>query len=239
VSFTAASIIKIPIMVSVYLRLGEQPDQEIVNLLAEMIEISANDPADWLMERVIDQTLGPLEVTNDMRSLGLENTFLAGHFRLGSPLLVRFETPANTREDVNIDPDPYNQTTLTDIGSLLVDLYQCAETGGGALVAIFGDLITQSECQDMVTWLTRNKMPSLLEAGIPEGTRIAHKHGWITDANGVINEIGDAGIVYTPSGDYVLVIFFHHPVQLVWGPVSTIIGDLSKAVYNYYNIPTE
>ena len=113
------------------------PNPEAINLINGMIEESGNDPADWLMEQFIDPFRGPLEVSNDMDALGLENTFLAGHFRLGSPLLVRFETPANSREDVSTDPDDYNQTTLSDIGMLLEDIYQCAQTGGGALVAVF------------------------------------------------------------------------------------------------------
>jgi beta-lactamase class A len=237
VSFTAASIIKIPIMMSVYRRIGDNPNAEVLRLLSEMIEKSGNDPADWLMEQVIDPDLGPIEITDDLRSLGLESTFLAGYFRLGSPLLIRYETPGNSRPDVSTDPDPYNQTTLTDIGMLLADLYQCAQDGGGTLTAVFPEEINQAECQDMIELLTRNKIGVLIEAGVPGGTRVAHKHGWVSDANGVINTIADAGIVFTPSGDYVLVIFFYHPVQTVFEPVSRTIANLSAAIYNYYNLP--
>jgi hypothetical protein len=208
-----------------------------LNLISGMIVDSGNDPADWLMEQVIDSSRGPLEVTEDMRALGLESTFLAGHFRLGSPLLAVYDTPGNTRPDLNTDPDLYNQTTLTEIGMLLADIYQCADTGGGALLAVFPGQITRAECQEMIDALALNQIAVLLEAGAPDGTRIAHKHGWVTDpATGVIQTMGDAGIVFTPSGDYVLAIFFHHPVQLVWEPISTLIGDLAQAVYNYYNL---
>jgi len=81
-----------------------------------------------------------------------------------------------------------------------------------------------------------NKLPVLLTGGIPEGTRIAHKHGWVS-VNGIINTIGDAGIIYSPGGDYILVVFLYHPVQLVWDPASKLVADLSRAVYNYYNLP--
>jgi hypothetical protein len=73
---------------------------------------------------------------------------------------------------------------------------------------------------------------------VPEGTQIAHKHGWVS-TNGIINTIGDAGVIYTPGGNYVLVAFLHHPDQLVWEPSSKLIADLSRAVYNYYNIPSQ
>ena len=237
--FSGSSIIKIPIVISAYRRLGEDPNAEALNLLNGMIEESGNDPADWLMEQFIDPTRGPLVVTEDIRALGLENTFLAGHFRVGSPLMAVITTPANSRTDLDTDPDVYNQTTTSDMGMLLADLYQCAQTGGGTLIAVFPGEITQQECQDMIDLLTRNHTPFLIEAGAPDGTRIGHKHGWVTDNSGAIRTIGDAGIVYTPSGNYVLVIYFYHPIQLVWDPSADLFGDLAKVVYNYYNLPSQ
>ena len=236
IAFTASSIIKIPIMVSAYRRISDDPGEETKKLLQDMITASGNEAADWLMDRVIDPTRGPLVVTEDMQTLGLQNTFLAGKFTLGSPLLANIRTPANQRTDVNTDPDIYSQTTPSDIGMLLADLYQCAQSGGGTLPAIFAGEITPAECQEMINLLVANKLPVLLTAGIPEGTRIAHKHGWVT-YNGVINAIGDAGIIYSPGGNYVLAVFLHHPVQLVWDPASLLISELSRAVYNYFNLP--
>lgn len=237
VAFTTASIIKIPILVSVYRRLDTVPDQETTNLIEKMIIESGNETADWLMQRIIDSYRAPLILSEDLKAIGLENTFLAGHFYLGAPILDKFETPANQREDINTNPDPYNQTTPSDIGMLLEDLYLCAEKSGGSLIAAFPGKITKEECQSMITYLTKNKMPSLLEAGIPDGTQIAHKHGWVTN-NGVINLLGDAGIIYTPGGDYILAIFFYHPDQLIWDSASSLMGQLSRAVYNFYNLPS-
>ncbi|MEW6718382.1 MAG: serine hydrolase [Chloroflexota bacterium] len=237
VAFTAASTIKIPIMISVYRRLDQTADAETLKLLGDMIEQSGNDPADWLMEMVIDPVRGPLDVTQDMQTLGLDNTFLAGFFHLGAPLLELYTTPANQRSDLDTDPDVYSQTTISDLGTILVDIYQCANTGGGALVAVFPNEITQAECQKMVAFLSRNLTGVLIEAGVPEGTQVAHKHGWVVDLFGVIRTIGDAAIVYTPGGNYVLVIFLQHPQQLIWEPTSQLVADLSRAVYNYFNLP--
>ena len=234
IAFTAASIIKVPIMVSIFRRIGDAPDAETMKLLEEMIEKSGNDPADWVMERVIDRTSAPLEVTADMQALGLDNTFLAGQFYPGATLLYRYDTPANQRTDVNTDPDVYNQTTPAEMGMLLEDIYQCNQSGGGALMVVFPGEITQTECQTMINSLTRNKLPELITKGLPEGTRIAHKHGWVTYF-GVMNTLGDAAIVYTPGGNYILVIFLHQPEQLVWEPASDLVAELSRAVYNFYN----
>jgi beta-lactamase class A len=237
VAFTSASITKIPIMVSAFRRLEENPDSETLRLIEEMIEKSGNDPADWLMERVIDPFSAPLDVTADMKTLGLENTFLAGQFYPGAPLLAAIQTPANQRSDIDTDPDIYNQTTPSDMGMLLEDIYQCAQSGGGNILAVFPEEFTQAECQSMIKFLGGNKIGLLIEAGVPDGTPVAHKHGWVTYL-GVMNTLGDAGIVYTPGGNYILAIFIHHPDQVIWDPASELVATLSEAAYNYFNQTT-
>jgi len=178
-----------------------------------------------------------------MKKIGLENTFLAGFFcsaEFPCPLLERINTPANQRNDVFTDPDLFNQTTPSDAGMLLGDIYQCAESGGGALIAAYPDKITSEVCQQMISYLASDKIGVLIEAGVPEGTQVAHKHGWISDpSSGVIKNISDAAIVYTPGGNYVLVMYAYHPVQTVWEPVSALFAQMSQAVYNFYNIPTQ
>lgn len=237
ISFTAASTMKIPIMVSTFRRVDEPAPAEVTSLLESMIELSENDPADRLMEVVIDQRLGPLEVTGDLQEMGFRNTFLGGYFYPGAPLLRRFDTPANQRTDINTRPDTYNQTTPMEIGTLLNDIYQCAANGGGTLAAVFPGEITQSECRLMISLLARNRIAVLIEAGLPEGTQVAHKHGWITDpADGLIHTMSDAGIVYTPGGNFVLVIYLYHPTQLLFNPANELIANLAQAVYNYYNL---
>jgi len=238
VSFTAASTIKIPILISLFSRLDEQPNDATRELLNEMIVQSFNEPADLLMEGIIDSDRAPLAITDDLRKLGIENTFLAGQFYSGAPLLANIQTPSRERTDVFTDPDVYNIATPSDLGTLLSDLYQCADSGGGALVAVFQADITQAECQDMINLLSLNKIGVLLEAGVPEGTRVAHKHGWVTNfTTGVINTMGDAGLVFTPTGDYVLVIFLYQPVQLIYDPAAELFAQLGEAIYNYYTLP--
>jgi beta-lactamase class A len=235
IAFTASSTIKIPILVSVYNNLGPSLDQSTQDLVLEMITKSENPASDALMHK-IDDVRGPLIVANDMKTLGLQNTFLAGYFYDGAPLLQRFETPANQRIDVSTNPDAYNQITPSDIGSLLADLYQCAQNNGGGLVAAFPAKMNQAVCQQIIEDLKKDKIGVLIEAGLPEGTQIAHKHGWISGPSGIIQNISDAAIVYTPGGNYVLTIYVYHPIQAVWEPISGMIAQISQAVYNYYNL---
>lgn len=240
IAFTASSTIKIPIMLSVYKDLGPDLDKETQDLITEMITKSENPASDALM-RKIDPVKGPLIVSADMKAIGLDNTFLAGFFcspQDPCPQLQVFNTPANSRTDVQTDPDSYNQTTTSDIGALLADLYECSEHGGGALVAAFPGKITQKICQDIIGYLKRDKIGSLIEAGVPDGTQIAHKHGWIS-TDGVIKNFSDAAIVYSPGGNYVLVIYAYHPIQAVFQPVSNMYAEISQVVYNYFNLHSQ
>ncbi len=239
IAFTAASTMKIPIMVSVFRRISEPTPPEIGDMITLMIERSENGPADSLMQRVMDTNLGPLQVTDDLNAMGLENTFLAGYFYVGAPLLRRIETPANSRTDIDTDPDAYDQTTPSDLGMLLDDIYQCTDNGGGTLAAVFPGEVSQSECKSMVQYLISNEIAVLIKAGLPEGTQIAHKHGWILDGDGLLHTMGDAGIVYTPGGNYVLAVFLYHPVQLIFDPANVMVSDLSRAVYNYFNLNSQ
>ena len=234
--FSAASTIKIPIMTSVFRRLGEPTPQAAADLMKQMVDRSENPPADSLMEIYLDPNIGPIIITQDMQEIGLQNTFLAGHFYLGAPLLQRYSTPANQRLDYTTDPDVYNQTTTADMGMLLDDIYQCAQTGGGTFSAVFGDDITQSECQLMITYLTQNKIAVLLQAGLPDGTNFGHKHGWTTEMDGLIHTILDAGIVFSPNGNYIVVIAMYQPTQLIFDVANLLSAQISTAIYNYFNI---
>jgi len=235
VAFTAASSIKIPIMISTFARVSEPVPDEIQNNLQKMISVSENEPADWLMQNVLGGNLGPVEVTEDIRNLGLENTFLAGFFFMGAPLLQRIETPANSRVDVNLNPDVYNQTVPKDMGMLLEAIFQCSENGSGLLIDRFAGQITRHECQQMVDLLKSDKLPYLITAGLPEGTPIAHKHGWIEETDGLLHTMSDSALVYSPNESYLLSVYIYHPVNLVFDSGNYLISQLSQAVYNYFN----
>jgi beta-lactamase class A len=235
VAFTASSTIKIPIMISTYRNSGPALDEQIKDLILDMITKSENPQSDALMAR-LDEYRGPLIVTETLRQLGIENTYIAGYFKEGAFLLENITTPANSRTDISTNPDAYNQVTPSDIGTILEDLYQCAETGGGALVAAFPGKIDKAACQEMIEFLKQDRIGVLIEAGVPEGTQIAHKHGWISGPSGIIQNISDAAIVYTPGGNYILAMYVYHPVQAIWEPVSEMIAKISEASYNYFNI---
>ena len=137
-------------------------------------------------------------------------------------------TPANSRTDITTKPDPYMQTTPLDAGLLLEMIYQCSHGGGALMVAYPGDLAID-ECNQMIEWMSTNRIDSLVEAGVPVGTRVAHKHGFTGDTH------ADAALVFSPGGDFVLVVFLYHPQWLEWEESAPLIADIATATYNYFN----
>lgn len=236
VAYSAASTIKIPIMISTMKRLGDPLPAQATNWMRQMISESLNPPADGLMKAYMDNNRGPLMVTADLREMGYENTFLAGYFEPGSPLLERINTPANQRTDINLDPDFYNQTVPSETGDLLARLYHCSISADSPLL---NGQVTQSECSLMLAYLKENKILALLEAGLPPDVQIAHKHGWTNEIDGLIHTMSDASVIYTPGGDYVLVVFAHTQNQFLYDTANRLFARLSQSIYNAYNLDNQ
>ncbi|PKO00998.1 MAG: hypothetical protein CVU43_13635 [Chloroflexi bacterium HGW-Chloroflexi-5] len=237
IAFSALSTIKIPIMVEVYRVKDEPMDADTYTLLEKMMTLSDNEASDALMRSVLEQNLGPLYVSDTLEALGLQNTYLAGMFYIGAPFLKIYSTPANSRTDISFPRDPMNQTTATEMGSLLSDIYECAQTGGGSFFAAFPGKISQNECRAMISLLAQDRNGMLIESGLPDGTQIAHKHGWSTDRiDYYIYDMCDAAIVYSPGGNYILTLFINSPQQIVFTDGNQLFGDLSRAAYNFFNL---
>lgn len=234
VAYSAASTIKIPIMLSTMRRLSEPHPGLALNWMRSMIKDSLNPPADGLMKSYMDNQSGPLKVTGDLQELGYQNTFMAGFFEPGSPLLRKFDTPANQRTDINLNPDTYNQTVPSEIGDLLARLYRCAKADLPENT-FFAGQVTHGECQIMMENLLANRMGALIEVGVGLEGRVAHKHGWTNETDGLLHTISDVGIVFSPGGDYVLVIFMHSPSQLLFDTGNLLFARLSQSIYNAYN----
>lgn len=234
VAFTAASTMKIPIMLSTYWREDLPLSEMMQGWMKYMIVHSKNDPANRLMEQ-IDPVRGPLQVTSDMQSLGLENSFIAGYFYPEAPLLNIYKTPANQRSDAFVDPDIYNQTTPGDIGHLLSMLYDCSKDSSAELIIQSQGKITQEECNLIIETLAGNKMGALIEAGLPEGIITAHKHGWSQENDGLVHTFSDVGIVFGPEEDFVLAIFTYSPNQLLFDVANPLIARISQTIYNGFN----
>jgi beta-lactamase class A len=237
IAYSAWSTIKIPVLLTAFKYLQEPYDPVVLAQIEEMVEQSDNESTDFIGRTVIEQNLGPLRVSEDMDLMGLENTFWSGFFALGSPLLIEFTTPANQNKNYDTDPDRFAQTTPQDLGLLLEEIYYCAKDYGGAIPLAFDGEITQYECELMVEYLAKNRIAVFLQGGVPPEIQVAHKHGWAVEyKDGYMHTMGDAGIFYTPGGDYIISVFIFHPVQAIFDVVNPLVTGLSSAVYNYFNL---
>ncbi len=117
------------------------------------------------------------------------------------------------------------------MGSLLQDIYQCATDETGPLLddPQFAGMYSPMECRKMIDVMEHNKIGNFIEAGVPANVPIAHKHGWINDTH------GDAALVFSPGGDYILVMALHNPTWLEFAESEAVIEESSREVYNYFN----
>lgn len=239
IAFTASSTIKVPILTSYLVNYGTNIDAQTTEAITRVFRVSDNSATDLILER-IDSNNGPIIVTQNMEAIGLNSTYISGMFFLGAPnLLPGRVTPGNSRPDVFTDPDPYSQTTPSEMGLLLADIYQCVQSGGGALVAAFPGKVTPETCQLIIDFLALDKFGSLIQGGVPDGTLVPHKHGFVLSRDGVMHDISDVGIVYSPGGNFVLSIYTYHPVQNVWDVTNPLVVNLTQAVYNFFNISVQ
>ncbi len=230
VAYAGMSILKIAITMEAYKHLDGPPDVDTTKILTETMTLSGNFTANLLLRYTIgdgDAYEGVRRLNQTMKLIGLVNTFMATPYD-EDVLPQHISTPANQRTDVSTNPDPFMQTTPQDMGRLLEMIYQCAD-GGGTLIAAYPDELTPDECQAMIAIMSENRIGELIEAGVPEGTPVAHKHGWVGDSH------GDAGIVFTPGGDYVLCVYLYHTGWLEWEVSSPLMARISEATYKYFN----
>lgn len=234
VAMSGIDVMKVPIVLDTYMRIDQVPSLTHRQLISDTLVVQPeNASANELLKFVSGQDdayAGAQAVTEMVQRLGLANTFIIAPY--DEPLRAGQatpETPANSVEAPRTRPNPQMQTTAEDVGMLLSMIYYCAQGKGGALLALYPEQITQGECQQILEYMQENDIGSLIEEGVPPQTLVAHRHGWISDTH------ADAGIVSTPGGDYVLVVFLYKPDWLEWELSSPLLAAISRATYNYFN----
>lgn len=247
---SGVSTSKIGLMASYFRTVYQEPAPDMKFHLIAAALCSSNVDANALIDAVgNNNTLdGLVRTTDTYCQAGAANTEVNRHFWIGPP--GENGIPANyyvTAESavcpipeavpvdgsVTADIDPYLPTTALDMGQMLGMIYTCAADEGG-LAEVFPGEVTQSECEMMLEILRGTRFMHMAELGIPEGVPFAHKVGYGGEA------IGDAGIVFSPGGDYVLVIYMWDArlAELDTYALSrwNVLAEVSRIVYNYFNI---
>jgi beta-lactamase class A len=230
VAYAGPGTLRIAILEETYRTLDPPLDPDVTDWLSDTMGADTDNlKANLLLRDIIgngDSYQGAENLTTAMHHLGLVNTFMAAPY--DEDVALTIVTPANTGADTITQPDAYIQTTPLDIGLLLEMIYQCSH-GGGALMAAYPGDFTTDECNQMIEWMNKNRIDSLTEAGVPVGTRVAHRHGFTGDTH------ADAALVFSPGGDFVLVVFLYQPEWLEWEESAPLIADIATATYNYFN----
>jgi beta-lactamase class A len=220
---------KILILSELYRELSQPPDIETTKLITETMSLSGNFTANLLLRLIGDGSsdAGVGVLNQYLRTVGLKNSFMATPYDRQYTTPPRVVTEANSRKDLNTNPDPYIQTTPRDIGLGLEMLVSCSQ-GGGTLLAAYGDRYTPEECQQALDFIALNEVKALITEGVPEGTKVIHKHGYAADTH------GDVAAIWGPAGPYVLSVFLYRPPWLEWDLSRATMRDISQAVWNYF-----
>jgi beta-lactamase class A len=235
VAMSGLSILKIAIFVEAFRAIDGEPDAEQQELFLDTATRSSNYGANLLLHVVAgeDNTYAGADVvTESMRRLGLENTFIAVPYDATPPgyRQTTYVTPANSRNNSEVELDETMQSTAEEIGTLLSMIYHCSK-GGGALLALYPGEITPSECQSIIDLMVLNEEGNLIRFGVPDGVPVSHKHGWAQGTH------ADAGIVLSPGGDFVIVEYLHQPGGWLVADYSfPILREIARASYNYFNM---
>jgi len=233
--FHAASTMKVPVMIEYFRALDQGRIRRDEELLLDTVFKSIVDgspyaldagvdsdssvfkrvgqrvPLRWLVERMIVRSsnlatnalierLDAKRVDATAKSLGANHT----------KVLRGVEDGKAFQQGLN------NQVSARDLATLM----DAIESGKAASTA---------SCREMVDILVRQEFREEIPAGLPSGTRVAHKTGWIT---GVTH---DAAIVYPPGRKpYVLVVLTkgirERPVaQKLIADISRLVWDATRA----------
>lgn len=233
IAYAGLSTMKIPLTMEYFRWLIDIYPYEM-DVIEATLTLSSNLNANFMLRDIGggDMLTGTQVFNNSMNKLGLENTFLVAPYDEEDPPTY-YSTPAREAAQsgtcVNTLPDAYMQTTAEDMSMMLDMIYQCAENGGGGLVAAYPGDITQEECSIMLDVMQGNDEGKLILAGVPSDVEVAHKHGYTTDT------ISDAGVVFSPGGDYTLVMFLWSDVDWLAGTAFPLMEGISTATFNYFN----
>lgn len=236
VPFTAASLSKVAVLINYFRNLYVPPNDDEAFLMANSLLCSNNSSTNLLLQTAGsgDPFVGLADTNQTSQQLGARNSYITALYDLGTGESYGSIAPPETEPNPDFDtqPDPFNQTSTEDLGTIFALLYDCEYFNSGVMSAFPNGEFTPSECRQMLELMSANDLERLLQGGIPAGTRISHKNGW----DGQTMH-GDAGIVFSPNGNhYVIAVFVWEDssffsFEIAW----PIIEEISRAAWNHFN----
>lgn len=237
VSFSGMSTLKIAIVAAVMQRMNGLPagdtsafeiGQWIDFALGESNNFAANLLVQWLGSGNIGA--GAASVTQFVRGLGFENTFMQSGYD-ASAQLAQIPTPGNQRDDWNTNPDSNLQSTPAEMARILTGIYECTQ-GKGLLLEAYPDDFTPEECEYMLFYLSHDHFQELLWAGVPrpQNTWFLHKHGFAYESH------SDVALVWGPAGPYVISLFLYRSGWMDWNTSNQTMQNVSRITWNFFEL---
>lgn len=92
--------------------------------------------------------------------------------------------------------------------------------------------LTPEHTEMILGWMTPAARTKRLDAGLPEGTRVAHKSGTSDVDNGVAHATNDIGLIFLPDGRRVAVAVFVTDSTADQATRERVIAKIGRAVYD-------
>jgi beta-lactamase class A len=230
VSFHAASTMKVPVMIELFRRVDAGSASltqtiPLANTFRSIVDgspyrLTASEDSDTLLYRKVDSPVSLRELNERMITMSSNlatnvlieqldaRTVTATAHALGA---TGMQVLRGVEDGKAFERGMNNTTTARALGVLL----DAIEHGRAA---------SRVACDSMRAVLLRQTETGEIPAGLPPGTRVAHKTGWITAT------LHDAAIVYPPKRDpYVLVVLTRKiPAEK---DAQRLIAAVSRAVW--------
>jgi len=178
-------------------------DKTVRELLEAMLEESDNTACDALLSRVG----GPLGVTAQLQLLGVAGMHVdRSELELGQD---------SEREGDAFSRDPRDQTTP----EAMVGLFR---------KILAGEALTPGSTAHLLAWMaaaTTGRMR--LQAGLPPGTKLAHKTG---TGRGFL-AVNDAGIIVLPDGKHLVVATYLRDSHAPLADQEHVLAEVARAAY--------
>ena len=241
VSFSGMSTLKIGLAAAIMRELpngvpaGDDAADTVGNWLDYALGESNNHAANQLIAFLGDgdTTAGTQRFTQFMHDLGHVSTYMQSAYDAQVQLPV-IPTPGNQRTDWQTNPDSNLQSTPTEMGRILAEIYRCSQ-GAGPLLEQFPGELTPDECLTILYYMTHNEFQELIWGGLPrpDETWIVHKHGFAFESH------SDVALVWGPTGPYVLSVFLYRQGWMDWDTSNTAMKTISRITWNFFRFQQE
>lgn len=236
VSFSGMSTLKIGLIAAVMQKLerGVHSGDEESRLVGQWIDYALGESNNYAANQLLnflgdgDINAGTRRFTEFMRSLGYESTYMQSGYDT-QVQLPKIPTPGNQRTDWDTNPDSNLQSTPTEMGRILSDIYRCSQ-GEGALIERYPGEITPDECGSILYYLSHDEFQEMLWAGLPDFANawIVHKHGFAFESH------SDVALIWGPAGPYVLSVFLYRSGWMDWDTSNSTLKALSRITWNFF-----